>query len=395
MRIPYFVFGIYARFLNWLIPIKKKTWAFGADCGRGYRESSKYMLEYMQKEHPDYNCFWVTRSNDVYQHLRALGIPCYINTSFKGIYMLVRAECVFTTQVSADILFHYPKKNRKFFYIGHGMPFKKAFKAVPQEVNNKFIKKNTPLKQIFYPLLKYLTIGYDFDDSVFYVSTSDFLLPYTKMYYGDKATVKVIGLPRNDGLFDHEKMKNESWVKGVDDKFIVTYMPTHRGLGTGPLTPNPFADRPDVQEWMKNNHVVFLMKQHPNMISKLSDVKDTDVMKDITKLRIDPQVCLYHTDVLISDYSSVWIDYLLFNRPLIFYYYDNYEKQDWGQLYDIRQDPPGHFCSSVDKLFELIKRAKEDYDSMRPSESIVRKYHKYVDGKSCERFYDEIIKCLN
>ncbi len=384
MRIPFFVFGIYSRLLNSIVPVKKKTWAFGADYGQSYRESSKYILEYMLKEHSDYDCFFITRNIDVYNVLKRKGIPCYMNTSFSGIYHLASAECIFMTQYIIDILFAYKKKNRKFFYIGHGMPFKKAFKALP---NYCFSEKR---KRLLAPLLNYLTCGYDFDESIFAISTSDFLTPYIKEYYGDNMPVKVIGFPRNDALFDKERMSSEKWISGVDKKFIVTYMPTHRDGGKGKLSPNPFRNRPDIQKWMKENNVVLLIKQHPNMINRLEDTENTDTIKDITKMKIDSQVCLYHTDVLISDFSSVWIDFLLLKRPLIFYYYDDYVNKDWGQLYDIKEDFSRYFSYSTDELFELLKSIRENYDLMRPSDMVVHKYHKYVDDKSSKRFYEEV-----
>ena len=107
-------------------------------------------------------------------------------------------------------------------------------------------------------------------------------------------------------------------------------------------------------------------------------------------MKFDPQVVLYHSDAIISDYSSVWIDYLMLRRPVLFYFYDDYVVADTGILYDIREDPPGAFCYTEDELFELVKKIRNDYDTMRPSERIVRKYHKYVDGNSCERYYNEI-----
>ena len=60
-------------------------------------------------------------------------------------------------------------------------------------------------------------------------------------------------------------------------------------------------------------------------------------------------------------------------------------------MYDLKDDPPGHFCKNEDELFQLIKKIKENYDAMRPSDRIVAKYHKYVDGRSCERLFNAIV----
>ena len=140
--------------------------------------------------------------------------------------------------------------------------------------------------------------------------------------------------------------------------------------------------------WFRDNNILLLMKQHPNMLSKMKDFPNTETIKDITRSNYDPQVCIYHSDVLITDISSVWMDYLLLRRPVIFYIYDDFEQNDAGCHYDIREDPPGYFCYSEKELLELIKSIKMNYDKMRPSDRIVKKYHKYIDGNSCKRYFE-------
>ena len=90
--LPITLYGAFARLLNAFIPIKKKTWVFGADYGKSYREGSKYLLEYMLKNHPDYDCCFLTWSSQVYDDLRAKGIPVEMNYSLKGIFKAVKAE---------------------------------------------------------------------------------------------------------------------------------------------------------------------------------------------------------------------------------------------------------------------------------------------------------------
>lgn len=381
--------GILARFINLFVKVKPKHWVLGADYGNMYREGSKYMLEYMLRNHPDYHCTFITMNPEVYKMLQSKGIPCEMNKSLSGIYTIAKAECVFTTQYTIDLYFAYKKKNRRYYYLVHGQPLKIAMKALfgADEMNQYkeplYIRMKRKIRHFF-------NEGYSMEDVSFVSATSDFLAPFMQKDFGDSMDVKVLGMPRNDALFDTNRMKAERWVEDTEGKFVITYMPTHRGYGFGEVSPTPFANRPDVQLWMKQNNVLLLVKNHPNMIKKHKDSRDTEVIRDITKQGLDPQVCLYHSDVLITDFSSVWMDYLLLARPVIFYVYDDFEHDDVGVHYDIRQDPPGHFCYSEEELFELIKRVKENYDAMRPSNRIISKYHKYIDGNSCERYYGEI-----
>lgn len=390
------LWGLFARIVNIFVPVRQKHWVFGSDYGNMYREGSKYMIEYMLKEHPDYICTFITKNPRVKEELDAKGIPCLMNLSFNAIIEIAKAEAVFSTQVPSDVLFGYKKKNRQIVYMTHGQPYKRALYALGEDYIQKFIiGKQSGLKKIWSKITKYLNEGVEFKDSSFVSVTSDFLKPFFDADFGGYVPVKTLGMPRNDGLFQSWRMEKERWLKGIDGKLVITYMPTHRFYGKGELCPTPFINRPDILEWMKKNDVVLLVKQHPNMISRIENPVDTDVIKDITKMGFDPQVCLYYSDVLVSDYSSVWIDYLILQRPLIFYFYDNFEEDDQGVFYDIRQDPPGHFCYSENELFETIKLIRENYKSMCPTKHIIDKFHKYPDGNSCERYFNAIVADFN
>lgn len=384
--------GLFTKPLSYFLPIKPKTWIFGADCGNMYREGSKYLLEYMLKNHPDYQCTFITRNPSVKAELDKKGIPCEMNFSLKGICKVLQAEVVITTQVASDILLVYKKSKRRFYYLGHGQPYKAGLLAQSKEYHNSIYRKKVGIKLLWQKITSFLNEGYDFTDTCLYSSTSDWLLPFNRKVIGESVDTRVLGMPRNDGLFDDARMKSEKWLTGVSNKLIITYMPTHRKYGQGDVSPIPFVNNTEAQQWMRDNNVVFVVKQHPNMEAKVNKALQTDVIIDISKMKFDPQVVLYHTDVLISDFSSVWIDFLLLRRPVLFYFYDRFEKDDEGILYDIREDPPGHYCYTEDELFNLIKKAVQNYDSMRPSDRIVQKFHKYVDGNSCERYYKAIIE---
>ena len=65
--------GIIARIINIFTTANPKHWVFGADFGQTYREGSKYLLEYMLKEHPNYQCTFITMNHEVYLELQKKG----------------------------------------------------------------------------------------------------------------------------------------------------------------------------------------------------------------------------------------------------------------------------------------------------------------------------------
>lgn len=384
--------GLYARFINPFIPVHPKCWVFGADYGKTYRESSKYLIQYMRKYHPEFDCCFVTQNPEVIALLRTKGIRCVNNLSIAGIHEIARAEAVFTTQAVDDVRFAYRKHGRQFFYLGHGQSFKVAGKSLTQAYLNEVRPdRQRWTKRLMDRIYLYLLQGNEFDDVSFVSATSDYLAPFAHKDYGEQMEVKVLGSPRNDAFFAPDFCEQEPWPKEYEGHKIITYMPTHRKYGQGSLSPLPFLDNGEVQHWLREHNYILLVKQHPNMIPLLKGLKQTDVIRDITTSTIDPQVMLCHTDVLITDYSSVWIDFLLLRRPILFYLYDDFEKDDVGYYFDFKQDFPGHFCHDEAELFALLQQIEGSTTALCPSDDTVSKFHKYQDGNSCQRYYDAIV----
>ena len=63
------LYGILARIINLFVKTKPKHWIFGSDYGNMYREGSKYLIEYMLKNHPDYHCTFITLNKNVKKDL--------------------------------------------------------------------------------------------------------------------------------------------------------------------------------------------------------------------------------------------------------------------------------------------------------------------------------------
>lgn len=386
--------GMVVKMANTVVPVKKNTWIFGSFHGKDFREGSKYMLEYVSKNHPEIDATFITQSRQTRDKVRALGFKCYMNTSLQGLIKTVRAECVLTTQdMARDILFVSPKKNRRIYYLMHGQSLKKAFKSLPDGYIYDLINQNqSKILRYFSKLYKVLCYNVEIKDLTFVSVTSEFLKSFSEKDFGKLCDVKILGSPRIDVFFDHKKMQQEEWFDIAKDKFVITYMPTHRKYGEGEASPNLFDGNKQVDEWLGQNNAVLLIKNHPNMIPKVVEGADNKNIVDISKSGIDPQVLLYHTDVLITDFSSVWIDYLILKRPIIYYLYDDFEKADVGCHYDIREDCVGHLCQTETELFQLFGKMVQNYEDMRPTDEMVRKFHKYQDGNSCKRHFNEMIK---
>lgn len=371
------------------VPIKPKHWIFGADNGISYREGSKYLLEYMLEKHKDFKCTFITKNKSVYDELQEKGIPCELNYTKVGLRTIFESDCVFFTQTMGDISYVPRNKKRSLFYLVHGQPFKVALNELNRLKPSIRGKKK---KTVINSCVSTIFPKCDWEDICFVSATSAFEASFQRREFDESTEVKVLGMPRNDALFQPKRMNKEKWLNGLDDKFIITYMPTHRKYGKGSTSPTPFKDNKEIQKWMRDNDVVLLVKQHPNMVKEMCNSFENDVIKDVSQKGLDPQVVIYHSNMLITDYSSVWIDYLLLERPLVFYFYDDFEEKDAGTYYDLRDEFPKNYCEDEESLFNMIKAAIRNPHSLIPSKEEIHKYHKYIDGNSCQRYYETIAK---
>jgi CDP-glycerol glycerophosphotransferase len=229
-----------------------------------------------------------------------------------------------------------------------------------------------------------------------------------------------IGYPRNDILLNPEFFSFEK----IDEKLalgnyqkVFLYSPTFRKLGKAfnPFdkqfldsrnTPtgrkvgyavNPF----DIQfletlnKWLKENDYVLLIKQHP-YVRAVDGLEELSNINDVSSQIHDIQELSVHTNVLITDYSSIIFDFALTGRPIIFYSYDyaEYAGDFRGLYYDYYQEMPGSFANTQEELFELMKSVdtwsgNEDY--LKKYGQFKDKFNRYQDGQSCKRLFDYLL----
>ena len=101
---------------------------------------------------------------------------------------------------------------------------------------------------------------------------------------------------------------------------------------------------------------------------------------DITAENCESQELLDAADVLITDYSSCYIDFLLLNRPIIFYNYDMeaYQSNDRKLYFEYNEVTPGAKCSNAKALYDELVAIFNGDD-------------KYLTDRQrvCDLFYDK------
>lgn len=232
--------------------------------------------------------------------------------------------------------------------------------------------------------------------------------------YWNESDKKAIltGYPRIDYLFqDNYKVRiklNQKWSINKYDK-IIFWMPTFRkstNLGLSENYNNSETGLPifytkeelnNLSDYLKTNNYLLVLKLHHlqaelpifnEVISNVLVIRDDD----IKNLNLQLYQVISIADIMISDYSSISIDYLVLNRPII-YTLDDYEEYDKSRgLYpkNAIDYMPGYHIYNVKELLNSIDEICSGVDVYsKDRELIIPKYHKYLDGNSSKRILNK------
>ena len=210
-----------------------------------------------------------------------------------------------------------------------------------------------------------------------------------------------LGQPRCDALFSSRTRSFDllNTILGIDvNEFerILLYLPTFRDYdmqATVGILMDLFHDG-KFRSFLKDRNILFLIKPHPRNEEQFQQyehyfdnfriIKNYELLERyITLYDLLPSV-----DILITDYSSVYFDYLLLNRPIVFYAPDleEYRRTRGFLLEPYERWTPGDKARNVSELIAAIEEALTNPGKWRKEREWLRDVmFKYQDGKSSER----------
>jgi len=361
-------------YISYLLPKNKNVWIFGSWFGEKYADNSKALFEFVNKHDKEILAVWLTQSKTVFRDLNQKGLNVYYTYSLFGYYYSAIAKFIFVSTGMHDVNRFVSSNNIKV-QLWHGTPLKKIMNDDKLVIDKK---KSHTLKQIFTP---FNTIKYQY-----LLSSSENINNHLISAFGNKIkNIIVEGYPRNDMLF------------GINNKEkIITFLPTHRGEGKRGIQ-NIFQsfDSKEFDRFLEKRSCRLLIKPHFYDLNNIT--LETTEHINILKEDVDLYQLLSKTDILITDYSSVYFDFLLLDRPVIFTPFDikEYINKDRQLYYDYNEVTPGPKCKNWDEvLIELDKILKSEDGYKKERQQVNDYFNKYKDGNSSKRVY-EFFKNLN
>lgn len=199
-----------------------------------------------------------------------------------------------------------------------------------------------------------------------------------------------IGYPRVDLMFRANKEQIRQKLGIPEDKEVILYAPTWRGkLGSEEnQSEKLFHDIQKLKQQISNDYVV-LLKSHYFAAKHFEEQGVTNIC---VPNWIDTNELLSVVDILITDYSSIFFEYLPTKKPIIFYADDVEEYEEERGLYIPMQKLPGPLCQTIDEVTYYINQLP-DYDSVFHDvyEEFLKTYCYHDDGQATKRLVDTVI----
>ena len=293
----------------------KRIWLFGAWSGESYSDNSKYLFEYVVKNLPEVNAVWITKDISIKKQLQNKNFKCYLFNEKKAVKLRINAKYIFFTNGINDIGTYDLSQGSVKIALWHGMPLKKMLYA-----SNSLQKRNKNLirflqyiyLKIYNPTQRSISIATS-------IKTKELLV---KSFELAEKSVYITGQPRNDILFDSSiAIKVKRQLSHCSNEKFILYMPTWRQFGQNDIYLDSIIEQLRKDKLFLSNlerkNIKLYIKPHPRINIKGEGCGNIIVLKDL--LDIDTQELLAASDILITDYSSVFIDYALLERPIYFF----------------------------------------------------------------------------
>ena len=351
----------------WLLPLNQKQIFFSSYEGKQYSCNPKTMYLYIKNKDIMHNYKYIYEYNDeiIPDDLKENNTTVVKHNSIKYIFYIMTSKYLIT---NSGISCCFPlRKSQINVNTWHGGG---AYKKVGYATSNKIHNGN----------LSRLEIGSK--QTTFLLSSSKtFSKIMSKSTKIDSEKIVEIGMPRNDILFDINRMKivnqevRKKLLIAMDD-YVVLYAPTYRGNSGSDNYNNISFDVKKIKKEIGkkvNKNVKFLFRAHYFNDSIYLD-------RDIINVGgyPDMQDLLIVADTLITDYSSSIWDYSFTKKPC-FLYVDDLDEYNINRGFESPIEKwPGIVCKNEDELIYHIN----NFDNIIYQNKIKQHLN---DLKNCEK----------
>lgn len=297
-------------------------------------------------------------------------------------YLYYLTKCKYIINNATFPAYFTKKQNQIYINTWHGTPLKHMGFDIE---NNLFGAQNT-MKNF---------LSSDFIITPNSYTSAIFKQAFKLENINDNAIVEV-GYPRIDATLNTEKADMIHYLKSVhnnniDDSPILLYSPTWRGENVNDPDDNVEELIKTVNSLNKNTDYQVLLKVHPFIYEKAKSYSELNsYLIDDT---VDTNELLSIVDLLVTDYSSIFFDFLVTKKPIIFYIPDyEFYQQNRGLYLDLNS-LPGPSIYDVRDLINTINNNNDlNKNYSNQYNSYLNKFASLNDGNVTKRVVNHIFK---
>ncbi|MBL4955057.1 CDP-glycerol:glycerophosphate glycerophosphotransferase [Neobacillus sp. YIM B02564] len=357
---------------------------FESFLGKQYSDNPRAIYQYLKENYPDYKMYW-----SIDPRFRSAfpdkGVPLVKRFSLKWLFLMARAR--FWVTNSRMPLWLPKPENTIYLQTWHGTPLKRLAQdqkevLMPGTTTDKY-KKN------FYKESR----NWDYLVSPNPYSTEIF----RRAFQFDKTIVES-GYPRNDVFYRSDLAERAMTFKkkhGLPlNKKVILYAPTWRDNQfhqVGKYKMDLQLDLTKLQQELGSEYIIILRMHY--LVAENFELGPYEGFAYDFSNHEDIQDLYIISDLLITDYSSVFFDYANLKRPMIFFTYDidEYKGDIRGFYFDFEKKAPGPIVKTTEEVIEAVKFLSQ---GNIPNEKLNEFYQRFCsleDGHASERVVKEVI----
>lgn len=366
------------------LPAKKNLVVFESFQGKQYSDNPRAIYEYLFEHNPGFVCYWSAHRKFLH-NFKNKNVRYIKRLSPRWIYLMGRAQYWVT---NSRMPLWIPKpKHTIYLQTWHGTPLKK----LANDMNEVHIPGTTAEKY----KREFIQEASNWD---YLVSPNAYSTEIFRSAFQFKKTMLETGYPRNDVLV---KNNNPEYVNALKrkyglplDKKVILYAPTWRDnqfYQKGKYRFDLNLDLAMMQQQLQENCIVILRMHY--LVAENFDVSpyrgfvfNFSNHEDISELYL-------LSDLLITDYSSVFFDYAILKRPMIFFVYDieEYRNHLRGFYFNFEEEAPGPLVTTTAQVIEEVKKIVTDgYQLPYSFDTFFVKFCYLECGKSSQRVVERV-----
>lgn len=356
-RLADVAFGWCVRAISFVTIRNKRKWLIGNKTG--WADNSKYLMLFLSQDNPEQiRLIWIGKTAKEVAVVRNLGLEAYCKWSFHGLYHALTAAVYFFSSDVSDINYWASGRAIKI-NMWHGVGLKKLGMKGSALYNPRDWKT-----RIFTP--------HFYDSPTYFVGPSPMMARhFADCYRLSDAQMLKVGYPRCD-LFQRSEEAIEMHIRRFEsaemqslceefkryDKVYI-YMPTFRD-DQRDFIASAGIDFVRLNALLQKKNYFLLLKFHPATRVCSMDINGLSNIRLMDK-RMDIYPILVKTDVLITDYSSIYYDYILMRQKGIILFpfdYAEYIGHSRDFAFDYMTYTPGVKTWNFEELYALIESDK-------------------------------------